>query len=48
MICSSLNLLVFMPVILHRDGLHYLLDGTAGREQVNLLWPWHSHPTPLR
>jgi hypothetical protein len=35
MICSSLNLLVFMPVILHRDGLHYLLDGMAGREQVN-------------
>jgi hypothetical protein len=34
MICSSLNLLFFMPVILHGDGLHKHDVGTAGRGQV--------------
>jgi hypothetical protein len=31
MICSSVNLLFFMSVILLVDGLHYLYAGTAGR-----------------
>jgi hypothetical protein len=34
MICSSVNLLFFMPVILHGDGLHKHYVGTAGRGQV--------------
>lgn len=34
MICSSVNLLFVMPVILLVDGLHYLCVGTAGRGQV--------------
>jgi hypothetical protein len=34
MICSSINLLFFMPVILHGDGLHKHYIGTAGRGQV--------------
>jgi hypothetical protein len=36
MICSSLNLLFFMSVILLKDGLHDLYAGTAGRGQVTL------------
>ncbi|MDE2269164.1 MAG: hypothetical protein KGL33_09145, partial [Betaproteobacteria bacterium] len=36
MICSSLNRLVFMSIILHRDGLHELHRGTAGGEQVKV------------
>ena len=35
MICSSLNRLVFMSIILHRDGLRELHRGTADGEQVN-------------
>lgn len=34
MICSSVNLLFFMPVIPHDDGLHKHYVGTAGRGQV--------------
>jgi hypothetical protein len=34
MICSSVNLLFFMSVILLKDGLHDLYLGTAGRGQV--------------
>ncbi|WP_269633244.1 hypothetical protein, partial [Pelomonas sp. BJYL3] len=36
MICSSVNLLFFMSVILLVDGLHYLYAGTAGRGQVKI------------
>lgn len=35
MICSSVNLLFFMSIILLVDGLHYLYAGTAGRGQVS-------------
>ena len=35
MICSSVNLLFFMPIILHGDGLHKHYVGMAGRGQVN-------------
>jgi hypothetical protein len=35
MICSSVNLLFFMSVILLKDGLHDLYLGTAGRGQVS-------------
>jgi hypothetical protein len=34
MICSSVNLLFFMSVILHGDGLHKLYVGTASGGQV--------------
>jgi hypothetical protein len=34
MICSSVNLLFFMSVILLVDGLHELYAGTAGGGQV--------------
>ena len=40
MICSSLNLLFFMSVILPKDGLHYLYIGTAGGEQVSISRVW--------
>jgi acyl dehydratase len=36
MICSSVNLLFFMSVILLVDGLHELYAGTAGGGQVTL------------
>ena len=39
MICSSVNLLFFMSVILLVDGLHYLCVGTAGRGQVTRARP---------
>jgi hypothetical protein len=38
MICSSVNLLFFMPVILHGDGLHKLYVGTVERGQVTHLF----------
>ena len=34
MICSSVNLLFFMPIILHFDGLHKLYAGTAGAGKI--------------
>jgi hypothetical protein len=37
MICSSVNLLFFMSVILLVDGLHELYAGTAGGGQVRRL-----------
>ena len=33
MISSSLNRLVVMPIVLHRDGLRYFLTGTAGGDR---------------
>ena len=37
MICSSVNRLVFMSIILHVDGLHFVQLGTASGGQVNLI-----------